>query len=73
MANWMLHVTWALALMWIAHGRVGLWILNLFQQFWSNPILFGRGTDTIGKFVSSSFRAYVEHTNPILYASCTSI
>jgi hypothetical protein len=36
-------------------------------------ILFGPRTSSIGKFILSSFRAYVERPNPIWYASCTSI
>jgi hypothetical protein len=52
---------------------VGLWILNLFWQFCSDPILIGPKTSTIGTFISSSFRAYIEHPNPISYTSCTSI
>jgi hypothetical protein len=31
------------------------------------------GTNVIGKFVSSSFCAYVERPNPISYTSCMSI
>jgi hypothetical protein len=53
-------VTWASVLMWIAPGHVGLQILNLFQHFWSNAILFGAETGAIGNFISSSYYTYVE-------------
>jgi hypothetical protein len=69
----MSYATWASVLMWIVSGWVRLWILNLFQKFWSNLILFGPGTGAIENFISSSFRAYVERPNLILYPSCTSI
>jgi hypothetical protein len=52
------------------------WTLDIetfFWQFWPYPILVGPGTHAIGKFISSSFCAYVAHPNPISYASCTSI
>jgi hypothetical protein len=34
-------------------------ILKFFQQLWSNLILVGPGTGSIGNFTSPSFRAYV--------------
>jgi hypothetical protein len=71
--NWMLYATWESVLMWATPIRVGLWILKLFHQFWSNLILLGPGTGAIGNFTSSSFCAYVERPNLILYVSCTSI
>jgi hypothetical protein len=52
---------------------VGLWLLKLFQQFWSNLILVACRTSVIGSFISSSFHGYVERPNPMSYASCTSI
>jgi hypothetical protein len=73
LSNWMSYATWSSVLIWTTPGQVGLWILKLFQQFWSNPILVGCGTDAIGNFISSSFRAYVEHPNSMSYASCTLI
>jgi hypothetical protein len=70
--NWMSYATWASALIWTAPWRIGLYILKLFRQFWSNLILDVPGTSAIGKVISSSFRAYVERPNLIWYASCTS-
>jgi hypothetical protein len=35
--------------------------------------LAGPGTSSNGNFISSYFRAYLEHPNPILYTSYTSI
>jgi hypothetical protein len=49
------------------------WALDIEIVLGSNPILFGPGTSVVGNIISSSFRAYVEHINPILYGSCTSI
>jgi hypothetical protein len=66
-------VTWALVVMWTTLGGVGLWIMTLFQHFWSNPILFEPQSYAIGNDILSSFCAYVEHPNPISYAFCTSI
>jgi hypothetical protein len=71
--NWMLYATWESVLIWTTPRRVGLWILKLLLQFWSNPILVGHGTDFIGNLMSSSFCPYVEHPNLMSYASCTSI
>jgi hypothetical protein len=73
MPNWMSYATWASVLIWTAPGQVGIWILKLFWQFWSNPILVECGNNAIGKLISSSFHAYVERPNLISYASCTSI
>jgi hypothetical protein len=47
--------------------------IEIVSAFLSNPILVEPGTSVIAKFVSSSFHAYVEHRNPIWYASYTSI
>jgi hypothetical protein len=33
--------------------------IEIFWQFYLNPILVERGTDSIGNFISSSFCAYV--------------
>jgi hypothetical protein len=71
--NWVLYAACTLVLMWTAPRQVGLWILKLFRHFCSNPILVGPGTGAIGNFISSSFCSYVEHLNPIPYASCASI
>jgi hypothetical protein len=71
--NWMSYATCTSGSIWTDPGWVGFWISNLFWQFWLNPILFGHGTRTIRKLVSSYFRAYVELPNLMLYASCTSI
>jgi hypothetical protein len=47
--------------------------IELVSAILVEPILFGPGTSAIGKYISSSFCAYIEHPNPISYASCTSI
>jgi hypothetical protein len=71
--NYMLYATWASFFMWISPEWVGLCILKLFRQLWSNLILFGHGTYDIGNFISSSLGAYIERLNPISYVSCTLI
>jgi hypothetical protein len=71
--NWMPYTTWASVWMWTAPGRVELWILNLFRQLWSNPILVRLGPGSIENFILSYFRVYVKCPNPISYASYTSI
>jgi hypothetical protein len=47
--------------------------IEIVSEILVESILFGHGIGAIGKFISSSFRAYVERPNLISYASYTSI
>jgi hypothetical protein len=47
--------------------------IEIVLENWPNPILVGHVTSSIAKVISSSFYAYVERQNPILYVSCRSI